>query len=122
MGKFLGVDVAKILGQTFGSKVSSVTLVKVVAWDRQAGQLTSGVNPTTQDYSARGFVEDYKDQFIDGTIIQRGDRKITLLGDTIASKAIPEAGDKLRIGEDSLVIVNVARDPASATYTCQARK
>lgn len=122
MGKFLGVDVAKILGQAFGSKVSSVTLVKVTAWDRQAGQLTSGVNPTTQEYSARGFVEDYKDFFIDGAIIQRGDRKITLLADTVASGAVPETGDKLVIEGTTQIIVNVARDPAGATYTCQARK
>lgn len=122
MSKFLGVNVAKILGKTFGSKVSSVTLVKVTAWDRQAGQLTSGVNPTTQEYSARGFVEDYRDAFIDGTIIQRGDRKVTLLGDTIQSKAIPEVGDKLVMEGVTQIIVNVVRDPASATYACQARK
>ena len=121
MPKLFGVDIAGIVAQSIGPGVLPTVLTKVTPGTRTPGDLTGGTNPTTTDYSARGFLDDYRDFQIDGTIIQRGDRIALLIGDTIASSQVPEPGDKITVEGATYNVVNVKRDPAAATYECQVR-
>ena len=120
--KLFGVDIAKLVNQNMASGLLPAVLTKVTRGDRTSGSLTSGPEITTETYTARGFVEDYRDADIDGTSIKKGDRKILLLGDSIASGAVPEPGDSIYIeGRTYGIIGPVKRDPAAATYVCQGR-
>jgi hypothetical protein len=66
-------------------------------------------------------LEDYRDSQIDGTTIKRGDRRVLLLGDTIAGGAVPQPSDKITAEGKMYDVVNVTRDPDAAAYTCQVR-
>jgi hypothetical protein len=84
--------------------------------------LTSGKAKTETAYSCRGFVDNYKDSQIDGTIIKKGDRKVILIGDSIEGGAVPDVNDKVTIEGRTFTIVEVPdRDPAAATFTCHGR-
>jgi hypothetical protein len=121
MPKLFGIDIAGIVNEAMGSGLPVVTLVKVTAGVRVDGSLTGGTNPTTNQFPARGFVDDYKDAAIDGTLIKRGDRKVLVLGASIAGSQVPTQGDKLIAESRTYEVVDVKRDPASATYECQCR-
>lgn len=71
------------------------------------------------EYSAKGFVTDYNERMIDGTIVQRGDKKVILLAGSCTTK--PEPGDSVLIDSKYMTIVNVSTDPASASYSIQVR-
>ena len=121
MAKLFGVDIAKEINKGLGPGLPDATLTIVTPGTRTGGALTDGTNPTTTTHAAKGFMDDYEDFQIDGTIIQRGDRMVVLLGDSIADGVIPAPGDRVTIEGEEFNIVNVKRDPAGATYTCQAR-
>jgi hypothetical protein len=121
MPKLFGLDIAGLVAKAMGKGFLPVTLISQRPWDRQAGSLSSGTNPTTTAHSARGILSDYSETSIDGTIIQTGDRKVLILGDTIRPPVVPKIGDMVFIEDFEGTIVNVNRDPAAATYTCQAR-
>jgi hypothetical protein len=121
MPKLFGVDVANEVNKAMGPGLLDATLTVVTPGTRTAGSLSGGVNPTTTTHTAKGFIEDYKDFQIDETIIQRGDRMVLLLGDSIFPAAIPTPGDRVNIESEDFNVVNVTRDPAAATYTMQVR-
>lgn len=116
---FLGVDIAGILAANV--QVIAATLIKVTATTRDPSNLSSGTHPVQTSHSARGFVEDYKDGKIDGTIIRRGDRKVTLFAATINPAAVPTPNDQVTIEGRTYIVVAVTRDPAGATFACQVR-
>lgn len=121
MPKLFGVDIAGEINKGMGSGLLDATLTKVTPGTRTGGSLTGGTNPTTTTHAAKGFIDDYQDTQIDGTIIQDGDRMVVLLGASIADSAIPTPGDRVTIEGSEFNIVRVKRDPAAATYTCQVR-
>lgn len=109
--------IAKEINKGLGSLVFDAVLTKSRPSTR--GDLTGGVNSVTTEYKGKGFVDDYENSRIDGTIIQVGDRKVVLLGASFSVK--PETDDTVLIEGDTWTIVRVTRDPAGATYECQAR-
>lgn len=122
MPELFGVDIAGEIGSALGPELLAATLHKQSAGTRTPGSLTGGNNPTEVDYSARGIIEDYDDDRIDGTVILQGDRRILLLGSTIASSQVPSQGDAITIEGTRYEIVGpVKRDPAAASYVCQVR-
>ena len=121
MPDLFGVDIAKAVNDGLGKGLLAATLTVVTPGTRTSGGLTSGTQPTTVDHTARGFLDDYEDRHIDGTVIQRGDRICVLLGASISGGAIPSAGDRVTIESETFNIVNVKRDPAAASYTMQVR-
>jgi hypothetical protein len=105
-----------------GAKMTlPATLIKVTPGTRTPGNISGGTNPTTASYAARGFVADYTAFELANTLIQASDRKISLLGATIASGAIPAADDMVTIDGATYRIMRVKRDPAAAVYELQAR-
>ena len=121
MPKLFGVDIAKEINKGLGPGLLDATLTKVTPGARTPGSLTAGTNPTTTTHAAKGFLDDYKDFQVDGTVVVRGDRIVVLLGASIAGSQVPAPGDRVTIESEEFNIINVKRDPAAATYACQAR-
>jgi hypothetical protein len=117
-----GKDIAGKINRALGSRLMRATLVKRSPGTRTSDDLTAGTNPTQQRRSARGIVSDYSEGQVDGTLVQSGDRRVLLLGDSIAGRAVPEPNDEVEIGGTSYVVVRVKADPDIASYECQARR
>lgn len=113
--------IAKKIAKALGKQLFPVTLHSVTTGTRTPGGLTGGTNPSQTDHTCRGFVSDYKDHQVDGTIIRQGDRKVVILGDSISPVAVPKPNDKVTVESHVYVVIRVNRDPAGATYTLQAR-
>jgi hypothetical protein len=117
-----GANISKQIANALGSKLLAATLVKRTPGTRDPTNPGGGTQPTEVSYSCRGFVDDYKTGHIDGDLVKVGDRKVTLLGDTISrGSVVPSANDKVTIEGRTYSVVAVTRDPDAATYTLQAR-
>lgn len=120
--KLFGVDIAKLVHQNISKGLLAATLTKITLGARTSGSLTGGKAKTETAYTCRGFIEDYTDEQLEGSIVKKGDRKIILIGDSIESGAVPDVNDKITIESRTFQIVGpVKRDPAAATYECQGR-
>jgi hypothetical protein len=122
-----GIDVAALVAEHLGPRVLPAVLYKPGATPaRDNNDPTAATVPAAPTaHKARGFIEDYKPTVVDGTLIKVGDRKVTLLGNTIEGGAVPEGGvnkDQVEIEGTRYNIQLVNRDPAGATYTLQVRK
>lgn len=114
-----GVDIAGIIAKEIGPGLLDAVLIVVTAGARGSNP-TSGTNPTEKSIGGKGFIEDYRDKDIDGTLVKKGDRKITLIANTFPGLPIPVQGNKITIENATYTITGpVKRDPAAATYTCQ---
>ena len=120
MPNIFGEDIAGLLNTELGPLLFNVTLRRLILGKRRSTNLTEK-KQSTQDVVGRGFVSDYKAYLIDGTIIQRGDRMVTILGASLPSGVIPRANNKTIIENETKTIIHVDRDPAGATYKCQVR-
>ncbi len=119
-----GVPIAKVLASAMGAGLLPATLIRKTAGTRTPGALTGGQNDgdTTATYSCRGFIDSYSQRHAKGSLIQEGDRKITLLGGTLPDTIDPQPGDQITIEGGTYTIVGpVDRDPAAATFECQGR-
>ncbi len=121
MPDIFGVDIAGTIGDAFSEFVFDVTLTITTPTTRTPGSEDDGTNPTDTDHIAKGFVSEYNEKQIDGTIIRLGDQKVVLFGSTLPSGVVPSPGDKTTAEGVPREIVHVKRDPASATYVCQVR-
>lgn len=123
MPALFGIDIAALIASNMGPGLLPATLRKVTPGTRDPSDLSGGTNPTEQAFACRGIIDEYRESQFDGTLIQRGDRKVLILGGTLPSGVVPEQGDKISIEGQVFQVVGVpSRDPAAATYTCQARK
>ena len=122
MPSLFGIDIQGIVASEIGPGVLDATLVVVTPGTRTPGNLSGGVNPTETNRTGKGFIDNYDDNAIDGTMVQMGDRKIVLITGTFGTPEIaPKRGDKITIEGTTYNVVRTKRDPAAATFTCQAR-
>lgn len=120
--RLFGVDIAGIIDKAMSQGLLPATLTKVTLGARTDGSLTSGKAKTETNYTCRGFIDEYTDKQMDGTIIKSGDRKIVLIGDSIQGGAVPDVDDFITIeGRRFQIVGPVKRDPAKAAYECQGR-
>lgn len=119
--ELFGIDIAGLVHDNISDGVLPATLIKVTEGERDPNNLAGGLNSTETSYSARGFIDSYNDNQINNTTVLRSDRRITLIGNSIQGRQIPNTDDKITIEGSTYDIVNVQRDPAAATYVCQAR-
>lgn len=115
---------ANISGQLFaalGPLLPAVKLLKTVQGTRDPSDPSAGTSPTTATYTGRGILDSYRTSQIDETIIQQGDRKVLILGDSLPSGILPDTGDKVEAEGRVFTVIAVERDPDAATYTCQVR-
>jgi hypothetical protein len=119
MPNIFKANIAKEIGKAMGPLVFPLTLTKIRPSTR--GDLTGGVNSIPDTFSGKGFIDNYRDSRVDGSIVKVGDRVITILGASMG--AIPEPNDTVFIEDREWTIVKdgVKRDPAGATYECQVR-
>lgn len=97
------------------------TLVVVTPGTRTAAQLTAGTNPTETSVTCRALVITWKRQLLGATLVQQGDRVVMLFGAFLGT-AVPKTGDKITCEGVTSRIIDIDRDPASATYSCLTRK
>lgn len=123
MPDLFGVPIADIIHASISPGVLPATLTKRTSGSRTPGDLIGGTHPTTTAYACRGVVLDYReDEF--GDSIQKGDRKVLLVANSIAGFAVPEPNDSITIEGATYRIAadGVKRDPAAASYECQCRR
>jgi hypothetical protein len=119
-----GVDIAGLIKDNIGPGVLDATLTKVTPGTRTPGSLTGGTNPTSATFACKGFIDKQANRDLRGTLIDDGNVRIVLIGDTInggAAASAPETNDRVAIEGRTYVIGVVDRDPAAATYTLQAK-
>lgn len=123
MARLFGRDMAGIMGRALGKHLLPATLTKNTPGTVDPDATIDGTNPTERNLPCKGFIESFQDNQIDGTIILRSDRKVTILGATVSGRIAPEPNDDLTIEGTTYKIVpdGVSRDPAAATYVCHCR-
>lgn len=118
-----GANISGVIAKAIGPGILPASLIKVVAGTRDPSNLSGpSLNSSTTSHAARGFIDDYSAFLIDGTRIKTGDRRVMLLGDTIADNKIPVQSDRVVIEGVSWLVIKVDRDPDAATYTLQVRQ
>lgn len=128
----MGINLPKLLAKNltkFGGPigVKSCTLVKVTPGIRTPGAITGGTNTTTASYAAKGWIESYDSNDMIGTTITEQDRKISVLGASIAGGAVPMPGDRITISDPNGVArtydvqAPVKTDAVGAVYILQGR-
>ncbi|MCH9664661.1 MAG: hypothetical protein K0U41_02295 [Gammaproteobacteria bacterium] len=121
MPELFGIDIAGIVAQEIGPRVLPATLIVITRGPRDPADPTEPGPEIRTPHPCRGFIEDYDDDKIDGTLVQRGDRLVTLIGGTLPSGIIPTGSDKVTIEDSTYNVERIKRDPAAATYQCQVR-
>ena len=121
MPKLLGVNFPKVIGKAFKGKLRPATLTKITQGAVDPMNYAAGPAQTETSFAAQGIESAYDESQIDGTIIQRNDRRVTLIADLIDSGAVPEVNDRITIEGKTYNVEAVSSDPARATYTCQCR-
>lgn len=120
--KLFGVDVSGLINKYVSPGVLDATLTKVVPGTRTGGALSSGTNPTTPTYACKGFIASKSTKTFPESLTADGTVKIILIGDSIASGAVPELNDRVTIEGATFQIDKLDRDPAAATYTLVCTK
>jgi hypothetical protein len=127
MPKLISGYIRKQVAKYLGPQVLSGTLIKVTAGTRGA-TVSSGTQPTETSFACKLFVRDYSDEEMAGTGIKTSDRRIAILGGTIAGGQVPSPNDKIsyvrRGSTETYRIVDdgVSTDPDEAVYVCRARR
>ena len=122
MAKFLGVDIAKIIHKNLSPKVNDLTIVVKGSPSRASGNLTGGTQASETTHTARGFSAKYKDSVIDGSRIRARDREFIIFVESINPPVEITIGSTVTENEVVYELMKAEKDPAGATYTCQARR
>lgn len=121
MGLLDGGIARQLLALKRAGMTKPATLTKVTQGTRTPGAVSAGANPTTTTHTAHGFVEDWRALYLGATTVQVGDRVVLLLAATIAGGVEPRPGDRVTIEGVTSRVIDVARDPATATYALLTR-
>ena len=121
MPNIFNANIASIVNKALGPLVFNQVLTKSVKTEDPAD--STKVITVETDYPCKGFIDEFKDEWVNGTTVKVNDRKIVILGDSLATGIVPEPGDKILAEAKSWTIVKegVKRDPAGATYECQSK-
>lgn len=108
--------------------VRSCTLTKITPGARTSGNISGGTNPTSVAYPCAGFLIDYDEGEIDGTLIVVGDRRIGILSASLPATIVPTPGDKIAIADATavqntytIVPKGVRNGAIAGLYDCQVR-
>ena len=110
----LGDDVAYLL-EDFGS---NLTLTRDVGgtYDPATGTYADG---TPGSFTVRGVFINYRDDRVDGSVIQMGDRQLLVSAD--GSETTPAIGDVVG-GLQLIDVRTLAPNGTAIAWSCQARK
>jgi hypothetical protein len=103
--------------RTLGVDVTVRRIARVV--DPATGKTTD----TVTDTEAKGVIQEYAARFVDGTVVRRGDRRLTIAAADLALTPVP--GNQILIGGDVFEVVNVESKYVGAevvAYELQIRR
>ena len=122
MAKLFGIDLPAVFSRVMGKGALPATLTLVDPGYLPPSQLTGPPQERTSDHAARGLVNEYDEKQVDGTIIQRGDRVVTLYAGSISGRVVPRQNDRVTIDGGTYRIIAVCSGAGRATYECQSRR
>lgn len=105
--------------------VRALTLLKSTPGTRTAA--SGGTNPTTASYAGSGLVEMLQVSDYPGLLVQIDDRKIGILGGSLAAGIVPSTNDKVTIvdvdgtSKTFKLIAVISGDGVGAMFEFQAR-
>jgi len=109
-------SIRRTIGKAMASIFFPVTIIRTVPGD---GPVWDPGPSVDVEYRCKGFVDTYSDFYLATGNVLSSDRKIVVLTDTLTIS--PEIGDRVRARGQTFSVLNVATDPAEATWTLQAR-
>lgn len=115
-----GANISGKIAKSFGPKLPKGILRKSTQGTRTAGNLAAGREGTPTDHEFRGIQIGLTGLRKD-TILPDTKDAVLLLADTIKPKAKPVTGDRVIVNSITFTVVNVAKDPDEATFTCQVK-
>ena len=121
MTELFGSDVARLIDQSMSRGLIPGTLFRAVAKTTRS-TLTGGFDKEeTEIFKFRGIAQFYRDNEVDNELIKHSDRKILIIAKSLDT--VPLLGDKITLEteDDTYSIIRINRDPAQASYICQAR-
>lgn len=109
-------SIRRTIGKAMRSIFHTVTVIRSTPG---GGPPWDPGEPVLVEYPGKGFIDDYSDFALTNSNIQSGDRKVVVLADSL--EITPETSDLVRVRGQTFSVLNVATDPAEATWTLQAR-
>ncbi len=127
MPELFGIDIAGIVADAIAPGLLDVTITLERTAARVPGKLTAGPVQLEPEIviGAKGIWQDFTGQPPPGVVVELGDRKAFLIGDTIPAGKLPVRNTAITIEGQTLFVAKLlSRDPAAATYVyhCKARK
>lgn len=123
LGQLMQTQVRSLLDE-LGYDLTFRRITRSGGYDPATGQTGT---PSNDDETVRGYFTDYRVSEVDGTQIQRGDRKAIISAVTATGAALtktPQTDDVL-IGQGNEVRIVAVRemrpDDKAAVYVCQVR-
>lgn len=107
--------------------LQSATLIKLTPGTRTPGALSAGTNPTSTSYACSALIEVLSINDVPTTIIEANDRKIGILGASLAAGIIPGSNDRVTMKDldgttkTFRLIAAVSGDGVGAMYEFVAR-
>lgn len=116
-----GKNLSGMVNSKMAQHLPTATLHKITVTPNTT-TLTGAPTEAEKKYTCRALLSSYTEDQMDGTTVQRGDRKALILGGSLPDNVDPEPNDRLTAEDQEWQIVHVTRDPAAATFTCQVRR
>ena len=124
MPKLFGVNIAAILNKELAPGLLNGKMLSTTDGVRDPLDPTAGPqDAVTTAHNFKGIINTYTDNEIDNELILKEDRKVLMVALSISPAIVPVTGMRVQMEDNpgTWIIVRVTRDPASATYLCQAR-
>lgn len=118
-----GVDIESLVTESLKDQLIPLTLTRTVVGEYDP--IEDEQTTTQETYTSEGIVDTYEDRVVAEGLVQSSDRRILILAGPLGTK--PSNGttdnppDKITIQGETFTVIDVHRDPASATYTVQGR-
>lgn len=114
---FFGIDLAATAAAE-GDNFADVTLT-VVSYGARATAFGPRA-PTETAHACKGFVGNYTDRQRENSLIEKGDRRVVILAETLPAGVKPEPEDLVTIATVAYRIKEVTTGAATATWVCQS--
>ena len=122
MVQLFGVDIAQILNDAISSGLLDLTVIELVDSVLDPSDPTAAPTRTPINHIGKGILSDFSDFHREDTTILDGDRKITIIANSLVPFIKPIPGFRITISGQTYDIVGpVETDPAEATFVCQVR-
>lgn len=111
------------VGKAFNSKLADTVVQFECTKEIQSGDYDFETQTypviTTKVYEGRGVLGNYLKDVVKPTDYQVEDGKLLVLQNEVSG--VPQIDDLISIGDSQFRVINISKDPASATYKMQIR-